>query len=296
MRFDQLRYLDAAIRLGSMRRAADYMDITQPSLTQQIRRLEEELNVVLLIRRSTGVLPTDAASTLLPHLRVALQAENALHQQASAISGLHTGHIRLATVPTASRMFVPQSVHQFRRRYPNIRFEVIEGGSGQIRESVLGGESDVGVIARWVDEAPDAGLFTVDLLRGACHLCVPVNHRLASNTSVDVAELAGEDFVVVEPGQVLREVFEQIASRVDLRVVYQTTNSDSARRTVEAGVGISLQSGFGLANESSRSVTIPFAPPVGDLSISMIRRSEEQPAPATAAFMRTVREQAEQSC
>lgn len=293
MRFDQLRYLEAAIRLGSMRRAADFLEITQPSLTQQIRRLEEELNVILLIRRSTGVLPTDAAQRLLPHLRVALQAENALHQEASAISGLQTGHVRLATVPTASRMFVPQTVHEFRREYPNIQFEVIEGGSGQIRNAVLGGESDLGVIARWVEEPPSEGLFTLDLLRGTCHLCVPAGHRLASRTSVKIADLAGEDFVVVEPGQVLREIFERIATRVEVRVVYQTTNSDSARRTVEAGVGISLQSGFESYADSERSVTIPFDPTLDDLSIAMIRRNEEQPAPATAAFMRALRERAQ---
>lgn len=160
MRFTQLTYLEAALQLGSLRKAAAHLGVAQPSLTQQIQRLEEELNVVLLVRGHNGVTPTDAAVALLPHVRRALQAEESLHQAAGAINGLHIGRLRLGTIPAASKMFVPQVVRKFQLAYPQISFDVTEEGSGQIRESLLAGELDCGVLARWrVESKRDEGLW-----------------------------------------------------------------------------------------------------------------------------------------
>ncbi|WP_431952240.1 LysR family transcriptional regulator [Nocardia lijiangensis] len=96
MRFEQLRYLVAAVQEGSLRRAAASLDLSQPAVSDQIRRLEEELGLVLMTRGSSGVRPTYAAELIMPHVRSVLRAESAIRAEASAISGLTSGHIASA--------------------------------------------------------------------------------------------------------------------------------------------------------------------------------------------------------
>jgi len=294
MRFDQLRYLDAAVRTGSMRRAAAETGVSQPTVTQQIQRLEEELDVVLLVRRPSGVAPTDAGLALLPHVRQALQAENGLHQEASALSGLHRGRLRLGTIPMASQLFVPRTVKRFREAYPRVAFEVTEAGSGGVRDGLMSGVLELGVLARWKSAPPASGLRVHDLLEGQVRICVPVGHRLQGRQSVVTADLAGEAFVVVERGQLLREVFERIAATVEVTAIYQTNASESARRIVDAGVGISVQGGFG-AEQADPSTSLLLDEPWAQVAIAVAQRRDEMPTPAMKVFLALVREEASQS-
>ena len=297
MRFEQLKYFDAAIRFGSLRAAATKMGVAQPSLTQQIRRLEEELDVTLLIRRPTGVIPTDAGLSLLPYVRLALQAEDGLHQEASAISGLHTGRLRLGILPLAGRTFIPAVVRQFRLAYPRVHFEVTETGSGDVRDAMLAGELDLGVMSQWKhNNKHDNSLRFEELFEGRVDVCVPRGHRLESRTSLLSSDLAGEAFVVLRKGHLLREEFDRIAETTDVSAVYTTNSSDSARRIVDAGVGISLHSSLaetlGEQSDYQNSVAIPFVEPWAKSSMGIVRRLHEQSTPAMKVFLRLLRAEA----
>lgn len=295
MRFEQLHYFETAVRVGSLRRAAAELGVSQPTLTQQIQRLEEELNVVLLMRRPTGVALTDAGDALLPHVRQALQAENGLHQVAGAIAGLHRGRLRLGAIPTAGQLFLPEAVRSFQQKYPGVEFAVIEAGSGPIRDGLIAGDLDLGIIARWPEgESQPDELRTEELFGGVYTICVPPEHRLAGAKSVRVSDLAGESFVVVQRGQVLREAFERIASQVRVSIVYETNSSASARRTVDAGVGISIQSALGsLGPQRHTSVAVPLEEPWAYAAVALARRRHEQPTPAMTTFIGLVRQHTE---
>jgi len=295
MRFKQLEYFEMAVRVGSLRRAAIELGISQPTLSQQIQRLEEELNVVLLFRAPTGVVATDAGRSLLPHVRQALRAENELRQEASEIAGLRQGKLRAGVIPTASHLFLLRAVRKFQETYPGIAFEVIEAGSGQISDWLISGEVDVGVLGHWeggtmlsTDE-----LQSEVLASGFYSICVPPGHRLAEADLVRVEDLAGESFVVVEQGQVLREIFEKIASQVKVKIVYETNSSLFARRAVDAGIGISIQSALGATQgEGHESIAIRLAESWATGSVVLMRRRFEQPTHAAVKFIQVVREAA----
>ena len=295
MRFEQLKYFDAAIRLGSLRAAALKIGVAQPSLTQQIRRLEEELDVTLLIRRPTGVIPTDAGLSLLPYVRLALQAEDGLHQEASAISGLHTGRLRLGILPLAGRTFIPGVVRQFQLAYPRVHFEVTEAGSGDVRDAMLAGELDLGVMSRWKDSAKDDGsLRFEELFEGRLDVCVPRGHHLESRPSLLASDLEGEAFIALRKGHLLREGFDRIAASAHVTAIYNTNSSDSARRIVDAGVGISLHSSLGEQDDYKNSIAIPFVEPWARSSMCIVRRMHEQSTPAMKVFLRLLRAEAAQ--
>lgn len=294
MRIEQLRYADTAIRLGSLRKAAQELGITQPSLSQQIQRLEEELGIVLLIRRPNGVRPTDAATAVLPHMRVALRAEESLRQEASAISELREGRVRLGSIATASRTLLPAVVRRFQREHPSIRFQVTEDGSEVIRDRVLDGEMDAGIVSRMFDdEASMSQLAVEDLADGRIVVCVPAGHRLWDRPAVGAEDLCGEPLIAFHRGYLLRTAYERLARITDVHAVYYTDSSETARRMVTAGVGIALISRLGTTDDAAvragRIRFIALQERWAESRMSWVRRIDEQPPPAVRALLRILR-------
>lgn len=297
MRIEQLRYADTAIRLGSLRKAAHELGITQPSLSQQIQRLEEELGIVLLIRRPNGVRPTDAATAVLPHMRMALRAEERLRQEASAINELSKGRVRLGSIATASRTLLPTVVRRFQREHPSIRFQVTEDGSEIIRDRVLEGELDGGIVSRMFDdEASMSRLAVEDLADGQIVVCLHAGHRLWDRPAVRATDLAGESLIAFHHGYLLRTAYERLARVTDVQAVYFTDSSETARRMVAAGVGIALISRLGTTDDAAvRAGRIRFVllqEQWAESRMSWVRRIDEQPPPAVRALLQILRAEA----
>lgn len=291
MRFEQLHYLDTALRLGSVRRAASELGITQPSLSAQIQRLEEDLGVVLLVRGPRGVRATDAAQAVLPHVRAALRAENALRQEASAITGLRAGRVRLGSISAASHRVLPGIVQRFQRELPNIHFQVTEAGSAAIRNAVAAGDFDIGILSRFLHgPAGDDHLRYVDLAQGRIVLCLPPGHPLTQRDPIRSHDLDGATMVAFHKGYLLREAFDALTQIHDVHPVYYTDSAETAHRMVAAGVGLSLASTLApttLMSDNVRFVNID--EPWAETRMSVVLRADEQPPPAVRALLQILR-------
>lgn len=294
MRFEQLRYLEAALRLGSVRRAAAELGVAQPSVSAQIQRLEEDLGVVLVVRGSRGVRATDAAEAVLPHLRAALRAEDAMRQEAGAITGLRAGRVRLGSISAASHRVLPEVVRRFQREHPNIHFQVTERGSTVICDEVAAGDFDVGIVSRFLrGSSDDPGLRYIDLARGRVVLSLRADHELARRRTVRAADLEGQAMVVFHRGYLLRAAFDALAEGRDVRPVYYTDSAETAHRMVAAGVGISLASTLAPTSVQPGD-DVRFAiidEDWAETRMSVVLRADEQPSPAVRAFLRILREE-----
>ncbi|WP_166486606.1 LysR family transcriptional regulator [Blastococcus saxobsidens] len=295
VRLEQLRYLDTALRLGSVRRAAIELGVAQPSVSAQIRRLEEDLGVVLITRGAQGVRPTDAAEAILPHLRAALRAEDAMRQEAGAITGLRAGRVRLGSISAASHAVLPVIVRRFRSEYPSIHFQVTERGSTVISDDVATGEFDLGIVSRFLRGGSDRpGLRYIDLAHGRIVLCLPPGHRLAQRRSVEAADLAGEAMVVFHRGYLLRAAFDALAAEHAIDAVYYTDSAETAQRMVAAGVGLSLASTLAPNSgmQSLDGVHLALLDEEwAETRMSVVLRSDEQPSPAVRAFLRILQQE-----
>lgn len=293
MRFEQLRYLEAALRTGSFRRAAKELDVAQPTISTQVQRLEEDLGVVLLDRGAHGVTGTFAAQRILPHLFAALNAEHALREEASAINGLKAGHIRLAAVTAASQALLPRVVQRLQSEHPNIRFEVTEGGSEMVRDGVAAGRFDGGLLTRFtMASAADPELRYIDLLEGRLVLAIPENHPLASKPFVTGSDLEGQPIIEFTLGSVLRQAFELLTDGVDYRPVYFTENAETAQRMVRAGVGIAIANTLAPSTISGDGVVLaPLNTEWSETRLAVVLRPGERPSPAMQTFLHLVREE-----
>ncbi|MDA3626163.1 LysR family transcriptional regulator [Saccharopolyspora oryzae] len=293
MRFEQLRYLEAALRTGSFRQAAHELGVSQPTITNQVQRLEEDLGVVLVLRGTHGVRPTDAAERILAHVKSAIRAEDLLRQEASAIDGLKIGKVTLGTVAIGSMRVLPHVVRELHEGHPNILFEVSEGGTYLVRDGVLNGNFDIGLITRipLPGEPPDdERLHYIDLMTGRLVLCVPDSHPLARAETFDVDDLAGEPLIFFTEGSILRKAFQELITGIDARIVYTTNGAETAQRMVRAGVGIAIANTLAPSTISGNGVTlIPINKPWAQTTLSAIVRLGEMRGRVVDTLLRQIR-------
>lgn len=262
MRIQQLRYFVAVVEHGSFTRAAEHLFVAQPSVSQQIQRLEKELGVQLLDRSQRVVVPTEIGERLLQRVQTVLAEITDIEREAADYSGLAFGTLRIGTVPSASRLLLPRALPWFTSEHPNVELEIHEGGSLEIADRVREGDLDLGLVVNAPGEADLlAGFHLRSFAHGEIAACLPSNHALWGRTTVRLEQLRDEPIIEFRRGYLVQHLIERAATW-DIRrnVVYSTDNTESARSMVAAGVGITFVSSFseGLysGNEDVRVVPV----------------------------------------
>ena len=198
MEMHQLRYFAKVAELGNVSRAAEACFVSQPSLSQQIAKLERELGQPLLERLGRGVRLT-AAGTLFK--QYADQILN-LTQEARAhvADEPDSGRIVLAAIPTIAPYFLSPFLARFATACPKARVEIVEETTGDIVRLLGNGDVDLAIVALpiQVDQAHTTTLFTEELLA-----VLPVDHPLAKKPRLGLRELAAEPFVILNEAHCL---------------------------------------------------------------------------------------------
>src|ERR1700722_8441681 len=140
-----LRVLTTVVERGSFSAAAEEIGITQSGISQSIKQLEAVLGARLLVRHRDGVTTTDVGRAALADARAALQAIERLRQRCSAAKGLQSGHVRIGSVSSVAARLLPGPLAEFRRRYPGISIELIEGTDSEVCEWVENNIVDLGL-------------------------------------------------------------------------------------------------------------------------------------------------------
>ncbi|WP_413320211.1 LysR substrate-binding domain-containing protein [Agrococcus sp. 1P02AA] len=181
-------------REGSVSGGARALGWTQPAVSQHIRLLEEEVGQALLLRSSTGVTLTEAGERLLRHADgVAGLLASAEAELASLAEG--AGSVTIAAFPSALADFVPRAIAAARLAVPRLSARVIELEPPEAIEAVLAGDADVAVAFEYDELHDDVQLARVELGFDATCIVLPADHELAAGGAVDIAALAGADWV-----------------------------------------------------------------------------------------------------
>lgn len=242
MRFEQLRYLVASVRNGSFRRAAAELGLAQPSLTQAIQKLEDELQTAILQRGKTGIHLTPVGEAILPHVLQALECEARMRQEANEHYELAKGGLNVGTVHAGSVTFLPRVMRRFCTRHPAISIQVREAGSCAIADEVRARRLDIGLVTCMANVTPNlSGLSYADIMESRLVLCVPRDHRLtARRKGVTVEDFADEPMIDFLPGYSMHEVIRKLFAGRKMRVPYHSNNPQSATQMVAAGIGVTV--------------------------------------------------------
>ena len=300
MRLQQLKSLVSIVRHGSFTRAATQLFVSQPSLSQQIRQLEDELGVDLLDRSGRRVRLTAAGERLLPRAARILAEVRSIELEAAELRGDAAARLSVAMVPQASERLLPSLFHAFRATCADTLLDVSELSSSGVAEAVRSGDADLG-IAAWSPALPGwyEGVDIEGLGLGRLVACVPADSDLAQRQELPMADLENEPVVMFREGYLTRDLVAAVAP-FDLReaVVLSTDNSFSARHLVAAGLGIAFLST--LPGDRAENLawagtqTIPVVDPIVSLGLCILTGHHAHLSRAAHEFTHLVRQQVSQ--
>ena len=239
MEFHQLRYVCAIADTGSFSRAAERCRVAQPSLSQQVLKLEEDLGAKLFDRLGRSVRLTEAGRAFLPHAR------SILHQMEAARTGVedkHTdvrGNVAVGIIPTIAPYLMPQFVAVFSKKYPDAKLRILEETTPVLVESLRNLSIDVAILALPLRHKE----FQLYPLRTEpLYAALAKDHPRAGAKSLSLRDLRGEQFVMLRDGHCFRDLTLAACTRakVNPRVAFESGQFSSLLGMVAAGVGVSL--------------------------------------------------------
>jgi aminoethylphosphonate catabolism LysR family transcriptional regulator len=232
----QLRAFHAVAGEGSFTRAAQALHVTQPTLSGQVKALEESYGVRLFDRRGRRVEPTELGRALLEVTRRLFGAEEEADQLLGAAQGLTRGHLRIGA--DAPYSIVPV-IGEFNRRYPGLTVSIAIGNSDQVLGDLLDHATDVAMLA---NIGGDPRLHIVPFHNDRLVLFVERHHPWARRKRVRLAELAGQRVILREQGSTTRRIFETAVARAGLLVgdALEIGSREGVREAVAAGLGVGI--------------------------------------------------------
>lgn len=239
MNLRELQYLVALADHRNFRRAAEACLVSQPTLSTQLRKLEEELGVTLVERTPRKVMLTPAGQDAVARARRILTEMEGLREAARRLSRPEAGTARLGVFPTLGPYLLPEVMPQVRARFPQLQLLLTEEKSDQLLARLREGRLDAAILAMPVQEA---GLEGEALFEEPFLLAVPRNHPLAARESLRMEELSRYNLMLLEDGHCLRDQALEVCrlSGAQEGSEFRATSLETLRQMVLAGLGVTL--------------------------------------------------------
>jgi LysR family hydrogen peroxide-inducible transcriptional activator len=238
MEVHQLRYFCAVARHGTFTRASEVEHVAQPSLSQQILKLEAELGARLFDRLPRSAKLTVFGKAFLPKAERILRELEEAKTELRDMSGNEKGEVVVGIIPTIAAYLLPSLLSDFTVRHPLITIKIIEDITPALLQRLHEGTIDIAVVA-----LPIAGseLASVELFEEKFYAVLPEKHRLASRSSIRLAELNREPFLLLKEGHCFRDSLIAAChkSRMSPSVVFESGQFATILAMVSAGMGVS---------------------------------------------------------
>jgi LysR family transcriptional regulator, transcription activator of glutamate synthase operon len=287
----QLRYLVALAEEQNFTRAAIREHIAQPALSQQIRRLEDELGVTLVERTTRHMSLTDAGDLLVARARRIMAEVDAAHAELDALKGIDVGHVRVGAIHTMGPIDVSIALAIFHERHPGVELTVREESSEELAEMIRDDELDLAFLSV-TERIESHGLALHQLVSEELVVLLAPEHRLAGRRRVRMAELRDEEFISYRPGARLRELLV-VAGRhagFEPRVKLESNESQRVRRLVARGMGVAILPRSDAVSPGAEVAVVALTDPPLSRDITLAWRQERRHPPAVAAFLALARE------
>lgn len=239
MEMHQLRYMVTLARTGNFSRAAEQCNVAQPSLSQQIQKLEAELGERLFDRMKREVRLTPHGTAFLRRAVRILEEVDAARREASDALDLKHGSIAIGILPTIAPYLLPPVMARFSTQFAGVEINVHEDTTAQLLKLVHAYEIDFAVVSEPIvdDRLTVTELFTEELL-----LALPPRHPLAKKRSLTSADLRDQKLIVMKSGHCLGDQVLGFCERQEVkpRISFRSAQLETVQELVCAGLGLSL--------------------------------------------------------
>jgi LysR family hydrogen peroxide-inducible transcriptional activator len=214
----QLEYLISVANCGSFSLAAQQSFVTQPSLSMQIKALEEELGEVLLDRTKKPVIPTEAGEVVIRNAREALKSYNYVKESVNELHGEVVGTLRLGVIPTIGPYLLHRFIPEFIKKYPKVDLDIHEMETSAITDALERDALDAALVASGT--TPE-GIMEYELFDDRFHLYVSPSSDLYERSNVRLEDIDARTLILLSEGHCLRDqVLELCQSRRSIHPKY----------------------------------------------------------------------------
>jgi DNA-binding transcriptional LysR family regulator len=280
-------FIYAAERL-SFSEAAKQLNLSQPTVSYQIKALEKELGISLFIRAGSRLQLTEAGRLLLPRARQIFHQSNEMEELLSSLQNGVVGELRIACSTTAGKYILPQLAARFCQRYPGIQVSILRCTSKDVAMQLLGNEANLGVVSFEIQEE---NIEYQEFFDDVINLIVPQDHPWAMRRVIEPEELINEPLIIREATSgTQRILLSQLAKHDigldDLNVFMELGSAEAIVRTVATGYAVSFVSTLASACPLERGNVVEVQVKGFDMrrTIYMIRKRLEAPHRAQEVF------------
>ncbi len=292
MELHQFRYFLAVAQFRSFTRAAEHQHVAQPSLSQQIRKLEAELGAPLFDRLGRKVRLTALGERFQEHARRVLNDLENARREVDEILGVAHGRVAVGVIPTVAPFLLPGALTACARAYPGITVQVTEDLTQALLHRLSEGEIDLALLSLPVKGTEYVAM---PLVKDRMLLAVPTRHALCRRRRRHVAlrELVHEPFLLLKDGHCFRDDVLQVCklSRLNPHVAFEGGQFDTLVAMVAGGAGVTLLPEMSRSHYRHAGVRLlEFAPPEPVRTIGAVRLKGKFLMPATKAFVEVMQE------
>jgi len=263
MELRQLEYFVAVVETGSFSLAAERCNITQPSLSQQIIKLENEIGQQLFNRLGRSILLTEVGKILYPRARSILSDVQQAHAAVTNRYSPAEGHVAIGIIPTLGPYLLRDTIRQFKEAYPDARLIIHEDTTNVLLTKLMNAELDVCYISLPIERQQ---VVTEECFVEPLYVAIERHHELAAQPSIPAHRLKTTPFIQLTDKNCLSDQLEAFCyvQKIDPPIIYHTTQLATALEFVRLGMGITLIPACAAAtypHDDIRFLTISDNPP-----------------------------------
>ncbi|MFG2653459.1 LysR family transcriptional regulator [Streptomyces sp. NPDC048436] len=290
MRIEQLEYIEAVTRLGSLRRAADELHLSQPALSETVRNLERELGVDVLDRRRSGATLSERGRELLPLIIGILDAVDRLRRAAD--DQHHTTRmLRLGTVNAATVPLMVPTIREFRATHPVTQVEVVGAQQAEIHRGIQEGGLDLGLVNYLQGDDLPPDFHSTPLLSGRPVACLRPDSPLAALSTIGVADLLTEPLIVMRSGYLMHRYVHRLLAGRTPSFSYSTDGAEMGKLMVAEGLGATVLPDFSVIDDPLERSGAIVHRPIDDATtriLLVLQRSRSGSVPPAARALHRI--------
>jgi DNA-binding transcriptional LysR family regulator len=248
VRLEQLQYLQTVAHCGSFTRASELLHVSQPALSESVRRLERELGVELLDRGRDGTTVSAEGRDLMPLVAAVLDAADQL-RQGSGVAAQSRRVLHVGTVTGARAPFLSPTIRSFSDANPDTAVAVVTTQQEQIHAALRDGAMDVGLVNYLEGEEYPAEFETIELIRGRPVLCISPASPLAKKASIDATDLLEEPLIAMRPGYVMYRYLERLFGGRAPAFSFSADGCEMGKTMVAEGLGATVLPDYSVAGD-----------------------------------------------
>ncbi len=290
MEIRQLKYFLSVVRLGGIGAAAEANFITQPAVSVQIQKLEDEVGERLFERRGRTLAPTEAGRLLAEHAESVLRGLDHLNTAMAGLRGLQSGYLRMGNIDAASVYVLPAVYRSFHDRYPGIKIEIIVGDTARLLDALRRGDIELATTTMPIEAADFEEL---PIYQDEMRLVAHPKHVLAGKKSVTLRDVVEAGLIAYPARSVTRRSIEKVFTDNGLRLnaTMDIASPEAIKSLTRAGLGASILPSSIVSTEIRRGSlkAIRLKSVRFERTIGMVFRREDTLSPPARAFLEMVK-------